>query len=244
MINRMPLRGRPQPALTRLAALAPLDEAAWSSLVVATARPQPVRSKHEIAVEGDVISEPRLVVSGWAARVRQLADGRRQLLSFLLPGDLIGLCDQPCPVATSSVVALTGVTICAAPAATVSPALAQAYALSRALEEAHLLSHIARLGRLTAQERIGDLLLELLERLHLAGLADETSFDFPLTQEMLGDALGLTSVHVNRMVQLSRRDGDIDWRQGRLTIRDPARLARNVGRVPVQVSSLAIAPRT
>jgi CRP-like cAMP-binding protein len=96
---------------------------------------------------------------------------------------------------------------------------------------------VTRLGRLNAQERIGDLLLELNERLALAGLADPQGFAMPLTQEMLADALGLTPVHVNRMLQLARREGDIEWRPGRVTLTDVAALAQKVGRAPVRVST-------
>ncbi|MGF7153304.1 Crp/Fnr family transcriptional regulator [Novosphingobium gossypii] len=195
-----------------------------------------VISRKEIEREGTPVKYPRLLLRGWAARVRQLADGRRQLLSFVLPGDLIGLCAQPRPLAVTTVIALSDVAWCIAPSPGISAQLADAYATGLALEEAYRLAQICRLGRLNAQERMGDLLLELLERLSLAGLADENGFDLPLTQEMLADALGLTPVHINRTLQQMRRAGDIDWKGGRLTIHDPATLAAKVGREPVRVS--------
>ena len=227
------------PALMRLSRLAALDEVAVSAIDNAIAQAQPCRSRRELLSEGDPIAGPKLIVRGWAARVRMLADGRRQFLSFLLPGDLIGLCRQPRPVAVATVVALTDLSVAAAPPPTLSPRLEEAYAVSRALEEAYMLAHITRLGRLTAQERIGDQMLELLERLELAGVAIDDGFEMPLTQEMLADALGLTPVHVNRMLQLARREGDLHWRNGRLTLPDRASLADKVGRAPIQVSSLA-----
>lgn len=232
-----PLGNLPQPALRRLARLAPLRPADAALVEAAVADGRTLRTRSELASEGQEIAEPRLVVSGWAARARLLADGRRQFLSFLLPGDLIGLSRQPRPLAASTVVALTDVTVCAAPPTHASPLLAEAYAVSQAMDEAYLLDHITRLGRLNAQERISDLLLELHERLDLAGLVAHDGFELPLTQETLADALGLTSVHVNRMVQLMRRDGDLQWRGGRLTLPDPAALARKVGRTPIRVSA-------
>lgn len=236
MIRRSLAMPKPQSALTRLSALAPLDDRAVAALSDAIAQAQPVRARRELMAEGNAIDHAKLIVSGWAARMRLLPDGRRQLLSFLLPGDLVGLCEQPAPLAVSTVVALTDVTACAAPPAAVSPTLAQAYATSRALDEGYLLAQIVRLGRYTAQERIGDLLLELLERLQLAGLASQGSFDLPLTQETLADALGLTSVHVNRMLQLARKQDSLHWKNSRLTLPDPGRLAQEVGRVAVRVS--------
>ena len=118
-----------------------------------------------------------------------------------------------------------------------SPSLGRAYAVSKAIEEAHLLAQITRLGRLNALERLGDLMLELRERLELAGQLRNGSFDVPLTQEMLSDVLGLTPVHVNRMVQQARRQGWLEWRAKRVTIKDPAALAARFGRVPTRVQA-------
>jgi CRP-like cAMP-binding protein len=191
--------------------------------------------RQELVTEGREIAGPRLIASGWAARVRLLADGRRQLISFLLPGDLIGYCHHSHPRAVSSVVTLTNVHCCEAPDPSEYPALREAYEVSKAIEEAHLLAQITRLGRLTAIERIADLLLELYERLSLAGLAEGNSFALPLTQETVADSLGLTSVHLSRTLQLARKRGDFDWRDGIVTLPDPEQLARAVGRTPVCV---------
>ncbi|MEJ8630752.1 helix-turn-helix domain-containing protein [Sphingomonas sp. I4] len=114
--------------------------------------------------------------------------------------------------------------------------LAQAYSVARALDEAYLLGHVVQLGRLNAQERISDFLLEIYERLSLAGLTVGGSFEMPLTQEMLADALGLTPVHVNRMIQQARRDGELMWKSGRVLLRDPERTARTIGRQSPQVT--------
>lgn len=227
------------PVLVRLAALAPLDPDETGTIQKALGQPAAFRIRQDLLSEGAAIAGPRLIVSGWAARVRVLADGRRQLLSFLLPGDLIGLYGQADPLAVSTVTALTDVATCPAPPANDAAPLGQAYAASKALEEAYLLEQIVRLGRMNAQERIFSLLLELNERLVLAGLASDGTFAMPLTQEMLADALGLTSVHVNRMLQQARRADQLDWQRGRVTLSDPAALAREIGRAPTRVSAAA-----
>jgi len=197
------------------------------------------RPRAELISEGRPISAALLVVDGWAARMRILPDGRRQFLSFLLPGELIGMCQHERPLAVSTVVAITPVRTCRAPDGAHHPALARAYAVSGALEEAYLLAQITRLGRLSALERLGDVMLELRERLALAGQVRNGAFDMPLTQEMLADVLGLTPVHVNRMVQQARRQGWLEWRAKRVTVRDPAALATRVGRMPVRVQAPA-----
>ena len=229
-------------APTRLSAIAPLDAPSLFALREAVSLAHPMRNHSELVGEGKEIAGPRLIVSGWAARQRFLPDGRRQILSFLLPGDLIGNCSQPRPIAVSSVVALSDLFLSDAPAAKDLPALGAAYAISAALEESYLLAHITRLGRLSALERIADLMLELYERLTLAGLAGHNRFELPLTQEMLADALGLTSVHINRMLQQLRRNGDIEWKGGELILRDPQGLASHVGRAPARVTALHSAP--
>lgn len=226
-----------QPALHRLASLVPFDQEGLDSIVAAAAQAHTIRSRRELISEGREVPEPLLLLRGWAARVRLLPDGRRQFLSFLLPGDLVGHCLQPRPIAVTTVVALTDVLACAAPPAPAGSVLERVYAVGDALDHAYVLAQVTRLGRLNAQERIGDLLLELHERLTLNGMARGNSFDLPLTQETLADALGLTSVHVNRMVQQARRENDLQWKGGRVTLIDPPALARKIGRTPVRVSA-------
>lgn len=231
------LRHLDAPAVLRMEALTPLDPVARQALQAAVARSRKIAPRRELMIEGREIRETLLVVRGWAARVRILGDGRRQIMNFTLPGDLVGLCAQDRPVASATIVAMTPVSVCTAPDVSISPALAQAYAISRARDEAYLLAQIARLGRFNAHERIADLFLELLERLEMAGLAGQGRFVLPLTQEVLADALGLTAVHVNRMLQQARRAGELSWQSKELVIHDPAALARQVCRVPVKVTA-------
>lgn len=238
-VNLVALQLRPAltPAMVRLQALTPLDPASIDALEHSIAASVTDRPRSEVLCEGRRIPAALLIVEGWAARMRVLSDGRRQFLSFLLPGELIGMCQHERPLAVSTVVAITPLTTCRAPDRAHHPALGQAYGISRALEEAYLLAQITRLGRLSALERLGDVMLELHERLALAGQVRNGTFEMPLTQEMLADVLGLTPVHVNRMVQQARREGWLEWRARRVTITDPAALATRVGRVPVRVQA-------
>ncbi|MEH3103320.1 MAG: Crp/Fnr family transcriptional regulator [Sphingomonas phyllosphaerae] len=237
MIRAQPRSDAPGMAMTRLMALAPLDAESVAVLERAMEDSRAVRTRRDIITEGREIVQAQLLLSGWAARVRLLPDGRRQFLSFLLPGDLIGACDHPNALAVSTVVAMSDVQVCPLPEARPGSPLHIAYAISRAMDEGHLLAQITRLGRLNAQERISDLLLELHERLTLNGSATGNGFDLPLTQETLADALGLTSVHVNRMLQQARREGDLQWRVGHVKLTDPAGLARKIGHVAVRVTA-------
>ena len=93
-----------------------------------------------------------------------------------------------------------------------------------ALDEAYLLHQIIRIGRQTAYERLVHVILELHSRSQAAGLCDETSFELPLTQEILADSLGLSIVHVNRTLQSLRREQLIEQRSSFITIKDRARM--------------------
>ena len=196
----------------------------------AIARAEHCPARRELQREGREVGEAQMLVSGWAARFRTLPNGRRQLLSFLLPGDFFNLYDHPRPLAMSSITALCEVSACVVPPRGTADDLDELYSRSRALEEAILLAQITRLGRLNAQERITDLLLELNQRLECCGLAESGTFAMPITQEILSEALGLTTVHLNRTLQAARKAGQVEWRAGQVTIPEPIRFTLKTGR--------------
>lgn len=226
----------PSSAVARLASLAGLSPPEIDALHEAERSRQRFAPQREIVAEGMPVREAAILLSGWACRVRQFADGRRQVLGLLLPGDLVCMCPQPEPVAVTTILALTEVVLCPAPSAAGREGLEEAYAVSRALEEAYLFRQIARLGRLSAYERIADWLLEVRDRLAAAGLSDGGRLAMPLTQEVLADTLGLTSVHVNRTLQSLRRDRLIEWRGGVVQLTDAAALERLLDYRPVAVT--------
>lgn len=207
-------------ATARLGRLALLSDAERRALRGAASAPQRVGAYRDLILAGQRTSGPLLVLDGWLGRVRLFSDGRRQILGFLLPGDVIAEPRHYHPTAISTITALTDALLCAAPVAE-EPGLTEAYAASAALDEGHLLRQIARLGRMSAYERILDWLQEMHERLILAGAAGPDYFAMPLTQETLADALGLTSVHVNRTLQAMRRDGVLEWRGGTVRLKQP-----------------------
>lgn len=233
------LQPRPSPSSlsTRLSQLAPLDDRELAALHGAEREARRHRARSELMREGEPIRERRALLSGWACRQRILIEGQRQVLSFLLPGDLMGACHHPNPLAATTVVTVTEAMTCALPDAEPGTALAAAIARSGALEEHHLMAQITRLGRLDAYQRIVDWLLETCDRLLTVGLATPSEFPMPLTQELLADTLGLTSVHVNRMIQALRRDGLLASRGGVFTLPDRRRLEKLVDYKRARVSS-------
>jgi CRP-like cAMP-binding protein len=139
------------------------------------------------------------ILTGWAASVRELSNGRRQITSVLIPGDAIGLSLQPRPMSPTSVAALTPMRTVEAPEIALAwrdrdrvPGLSKALDLAAAEQEYFLLNHIARLGRQTAHERMASWFVELEYRLSSRGLSTNGAFAFPLKQDMIADIAGLS----------------------------------------------------
>lgn len=216
-------------ALQRLGAHRALTHADAERIEAAAAQSRSYRAGTEIIREGESCGM-QLLLSGWAAQTRTFSDGRRQVIGFLVPGDQFEYSFDDDHRATATTLTLCNAVVCAAPAAAAGSSLALAYALGEARMLARLIDQVARLGRLTAAERMCDLLLELLERLDRVGLVENDSFEMPVTQEVFSDALGLTPVHTNRTLQLCRQRGDIVWASGRVRFPDASRLARRLGR--------------
>jgi CRP-like cAMP-binding protein len=162
--------------------------------------------------------------------MRVLADGRRQIFSFAVPGDPV--LSRPANVVNPcSVLALTSVT-CIDVAQTLGRAKETERAeIWKAMNHALLLAQerryedVVRLGRRSALQRLADLLLELHDRLDQIGMVDERGFHLPVTQEHLADALGLSVVHVNRSLKALRVGGLATFRFGRVSQFDRQRLA-------------------
>ena len=182
----------------------------------------PARSLLELPADDNLA--PRYLISGWAARVRELQDGRRQLVQVILPGDTLTphLQVRQRQQVVQCLTMVQTVDGAAVKLAARDPAkFAGIYAateLAAAYDRALLMEQVTRLGRHTAYERMANLFLELHHRCQVVGLVHADGFIFPLTQESLGDLLGLSVVHVNRTLQLMRREGAIELKHGRLSL--------------------------
>ncbi|BAM88917.1 putative transcriptional regulator, Crp/Fnr family [Bradyrhizobium oligotrophicum S58] len=171
-----------------------------------------------------------MILTGWAARYKSLADGRRQIVNFVLPGDT---CDAQIYLLERldhSIAALTSISYAELDRDRFESLLAADRRLAEALW-CETLSNAAiqrewtlNLGRRDAFERVAHLLCEVMARLRVVGLIDGNSCAFPITQMDLADATGLSVVHVNRTLQELRSAGLIVLRDRTLTIRDPEAL--------------------
>lgn len=168
-----------------------------------------------------------IIVSGWACETRILPDGRRQIFSFLLPGDAIDLARE-LDLGCRALVALTRLETVDAGVlmgADGGEAVSKAIQVAIQQREDRLFDHMVRIGRLTAKERVLNLLLELYDRLDAVGLVKEGAFRIPLTQEVFADALGLSIVHINRTLQQLRREGLLTLKSGTVTLHHRDRLS-------------------
>jgi CRP-like cAMP-binding protein len=214
--------------LAWLAGLAPDEMVALDALPSVT---RPVRRNREIVTEGRNYETLFVLLEGSAIRYRLLRDGRRQVLNIVLPGDFIGFPGCFFETALYSITALTDAVVALVPFTVLiglferSPRLAAAIFWSFACEAAIYAEHLIDVGRRSALERVAHFLLELLTRLQVVGLGDDRSFQMPLTQELVGDALGLSVPHVNRTLRQLRDDGLVAIEDQRVIIKDIDALA-------------------
>ena len=181
----------------------------------------------EIIRAGDDGPEFYTLYSGWAFRFKMLSDGRRQILNFLLPGDLVGLQAAMFDAAQHGIEALTDVQLCLLPRHKVwalfgeMAGLAFDVAWLGSREESYVDENLTSAGRRTATERTAALIVMLYKRAKALGLVVEETFLFPLTQQHIADALGLSLVHTNKTLARLRRMGMFARTHGSLTLTNP-----------------------
>ncbi len=164
------------------------------------------------------------VFSGWAFRFKTLSDGRRQILNFLLPGDFIGLQEQFADGAPHGVEALTELQLCRFPKAELwalyreFPSLGYDLTWLAAREENLTDETLLSVGQRSAAERIAMLLIHLYRRAERVGLVEGDAVVFPVTQQHIADALGLSLVHTNKTLRRLHRLGLHEITEGRLRL--------------------------
>lgn len=210
--------GSGRPYLQRLECFGALQEADVTALEARLGRVETFMPGKVMELVGE---PPMFLVSGWACLAQSLRDGRRQILTFLLPGDGVGF-DLLTRSRGVQAVALTRLTVRFAQPGFLpdTERLSRGFAGSAASQQGRVIDHMVSLGRRTSYERMAHLVLELHGRLSEIGETRGESFRLPIKQEILADALGLSLVHVNRTLQQLRRDRLIDLRGAEMVILD------------------------
>jgi CRP-like cAMP-binding protein len=204
-----------------------------------------VRPHQQLAHANHVPDSVYLLLSGWVMRYRILADGRRQITSYYLPGDICGLywlhgdnAGQPVQAVNEvKAVQLRCADVLAA--AQANPAYLDRLTHEVALDASIQAEHHVTLGRRTAAERLAQLFCEIHCRMDAAGLAQGGECSMPFTQMDIADLCGLTAIHVNRVLQELRGAEMIELKARRLKLIDPERLARLAMFDPRYLSGLA-----
>lgn len=181
---------------------------------------------HELIHEGQKNQSAFILAEGWACSYKMLRDGERQIVDFQIPGDFLGLRSVLFRATDHSVEAVTRIEASEVRASDIlegfatAPRLATAVLWAASRDEAMVVEHLVNLGRRSAEERMAHMLLELGARLQLVGIGDKTGFDCPLTQYHLADALGLSAVHVNRVLRHLREGGLVTFQKGRVSFKN------------------------
>ena len=220
----------PNPLILKLGRRDMLSEAEQAVLEAAPFTVKSYAAGEEIVREGSVNEHSCLILQGWASRTKQLRDGRRQITAFQLVGDFVDLHSLLLKPMDHSIVAVTPCRLALVHHSVLRditerhPHLTRMLWLDTLIDAAIHREWLVALGRLPAAGHLAHLLCELYLRLEVVGEARDRSFQFPVTQPLLADALGLSTVHVNRVVQELRRENLVAWRGARITLLDFDRL--------------------
>lgn len=238
--------------IRKLGRYADLGEADIRALEELTRRPRLKLASGDLIREGARPEAIFLLIEGWAYRYKVLKDGSRQILAYLIPGDLCDIHVFMLREMDHSIGVLGDAQVIAIPPDELMEVMKRHPAIQHALwwgtlvDEATLREWLVNIGQRDAFERIAHLFCELWLRMKVVGLVDENEqFDLPLTQPEIADTMGLTAVHTNRMLQKLRGDDLIALGKGRLTILDPKRLAAVSGFRPnyLHLSDAEVADR-
>ena len=207
---------------------APIAAAAIDLVARLKLPPRRIAAGATIYAEQADCAEYFTLLDGWAALTAGMEDGARLVLDFALPGDFIGFQANPAAPRPQSAIAVTDVRLCPLPRGAVETLLGAAPAVAAhlshliAVHEARAHDHLVNSNARSARERLAHLFIELYfrQRHVLPGLPGET-IDLPLTLSLIGDAVGLTGVHISRTLRRLREEGIVQLRRRRLTVIDP-----------------------
>ncbi|TPG14713.1 Crp/Fnr family transcriptional regulator [Sphingomonas koreensis] len=200
-----------------------------------TATSRKIGARQDLIREGDRPGPVFVMLDGWACRYKLLPEGGRQIVAFLMPGDT---CDMHVAVLAEmdhSIQTLTPARVATIARGDIHklvtdhPQIAQALWSTQLVDESTLRAWIVSMGRRDSNARVAHLMCELYLRARNIGLVSGNNFEMPLSQVVLADALGLTPVHVNRVLRKLRLANVMEIRRGALNIIDPVGLATIAG---------------
>lgn len=222
--------------IKKLGRYVPLTEEERAALNTLSCSTRKHNQGADLIAEGDRPECVFLMMEGWAFRYKQLEDGSRQIMAYLIPGDLCDIQIFLFDKMDHSIGLLSDAKVVKIPSGDLLKMMDRYPRIERALlwatlvDEATLREWLLNVGQRSALQRLAHLFCELCVRLSVVGLVDDDeTFALPLTQAELADTTGMTAVHVNRSLQRLRRDKLISTQRGKLTILNFDRLAEVAG---------------
>jgi CRP-like cAMP-binding protein len=219
--------------LQKLQNLVELNSADAAAIAGLTARPREYQAKQDIIREGDPPGPVFVILKGWACRYKILPSGTRQIMAFLLPGDACDLHIGMLAEMDHNLQALTQCEVALIPGDRMEilledhPAVARAMYKSQLIDEGILRAWIVSNGRRSSVERVAHLMCELYLRSFSINSSGQVAF--PISQIVVADALGMTPVHVNRILKELRMAGAMSLTRGNLLISDALKLVQIAG---------------
>lgn len=218
--------------LSKIAELSPSDIVAVEA---ATAHSRKYAIREDLIREGDEPGPMFVMLDGWACRYKILPNGTRQIMAFLMPGDACDLHVNMLAEMDHSIQTLSPATVAAVSRREMQemmrdhPNIARAMYTSQLIDEGIMRAWIVSMGRRSSIERVAHLMCELYLRARNIGLTAEGTFGLPMSQLVLADALGMTAVHINRVLKELRLAGAMALQRGKIEIIDPVKLVHIAG---------------
>src|SRR4051812_22039465 len=216
--------------LMKLRAMADLDVDDLRAIESLPITMRNMTAGQSIVRDGDRPTRCCLCVEGFLVRTKATAKGKRQIMGIHIPGDIPDLQSLHLHVSDHDLHTLTACTVglishdALRHLIHIRPKIADVFWRDTLIEAALMRERVVNLGQRAAAQRVANFMLEMRSRLAAVGRAAGNSFDLPVTQRDIGDALGISVIHVNRVLKELRNNGLMEMRRGKVTVLDERRL--------------------
>ena len=193
-----------------------LDRADREAIMALPFKSKMIERNHFVVREREQATHSCLMLSGYSVRTKIVGTGNRQIVAIHMKGEIVDLQNSLLQIADHSVQMLTARRVALIPREAIirlsldRPNVGLAMWMDTLVDASIFREWVANVGRRDARTRIAHLFCEFSLRLKVAGLGEDGKYELPMTQEQLGDATGLTSVHVNRTIKALEAEGLID----------------------------------
>ena len=221
--------------IDKLCGFVPLTGLETDALDAVTRGAEAHPARRDLIREGDRPGPVLVVLEGWACRYKILPNGTRQVLAYLMPGDACDLHVGLLAEMDHSIQTISPARVVSIPRETIDAimdrhrGIAKAMYIAQLVDEGTMRAWITSMGRRASIERVAHLMCELYLRAHNVGMAVGDHLRLPLSQPLLADSLGMTPVHLNRVLKELRLHGVMTIQRGSLTIVDPKQLVKIAG---------------